>query len=90
MYHVEHAASGAGKRETRESHEVSMPLLRSDTGGNTQVSLARMSHWEIEKQLFDDITIDATSLVAMLSGFFFFPCLGEVSEVQFCAEIKCH
>ena len=89
MYHVEHAASGAGKRETRELHGVSMPLLRSDTGGNTHVSLARMSHWEIEKQLFDDITIDATSLVAMLSVFFF-PCLGEVSEVQFCAEIKCH
>ena len=89
MYHVEHATSGAGKRETRELHGVSMPLLRSDTGGNTQVSLARMSHWEIEKQLFDDITIDATSLVATLS-FFFFSCLGEVSEVQFCAESKCH
>ena len=71
MYHVEHAASGAGKRETRESHGVSMPLLRSDTGDNTHVSLARMSHWEIEKQLFDDITIDATSLVATLSFFFF-------------------
>ena len=72
MYHVEHAASGAGKGETRESHGVSMPLLRSDTGGNTHVSLARMSHWEIEKQLFDDITIDATSLVAMLSVCLFF------------------
>ena len=89
MYHVEHAASGAGKRETRESHGVSMPLLRSDTGGNTHVSLARMSHWEIEKQLFDDITTDATSLVAVVF-FSFFSCLGEVSEVQFCAESKCH
>ena len=90
MYHVEHAASGAGKRETRESHGVSMPLLRSDTGDTTHFSLARMSHWEIEKQLFDDITIDVTSLVAMLSVFSFFSCLSEVSEVQFCAEIKCH
>ena len=54
VYHVEHAASGAGKRETRESHGVFMPLLRSDTGDNTHVSLARMSHWEIEKQLFDE------------------------------------
>jgi len=54
MYHVEHAASGAGKRETGESHGVFMPLLRSDTGDNTHVSLARMSHWETEKQLFDE------------------------------------
>ena len=36
------------------SHGVFMPLLRSDTGDNTHVSLARMSHWEIEKQLFDE------------------------------------
>ena len=70
MYHVEHATSGAGKRETRELHGVSMPLLRSDTGDTTHFSLARMSHWEMEKQLFDDITIDATSLVAMLLVFF--------------------
>ena len=54
VHHVEHAASGAGKRETRESHGVFMPLLRSDTGDNTHVSLARMSHWEIEKQRFDE------------------------------------
>ena len=54
VYHVEHTASGAGKRETRESHGVFMPLLRSDTGDNTHVSLARMSHWEIEKQRFDE------------------------------------
>ena len=53
VYHVEHAASGAAKTETRVTG-VFMPLLGSDTGNNTHVSLARMSHWEIEKQLFDE------------------------------------
>ena len=42
------------EREKLESHGASMPLLGSDTGDNTHVSLARMSHWEIEKQLFDE------------------------------------
>ena len=88
MYHVEHAASGAGKRETREWHGVSMPLLRSDTGGNTHVSLARMSHWEIEKQLFDDITIDATSLVAMLSVFSFFLALVKFLRYNFVQKLN--
>ena len=54
MHPLEHTASGAEKRDTRESHGVFMSPLRRDTCGTTPVSLARMSHWELEKQLFDE------------------------------------
>ena len=47
-----------------------MPLLRSDTGGNTHVSLARMSHWEIEKQLFDEYYCQCHILDSNAVGFF--------------------
>ena len=42
------------KRETRESHGVFMSPLGRDTCDTTHASLARMSHWELEKQLFDE------------------------------------
>ena len=54
VHHWEHTASGAEKREARESHGVFMSPLGRDTCGTTPVSLARMSHWELEKQLFDE------------------------------------
>ena len=54
VHHWEHTASGADKREARESHGVFMSPLGRDTCGTTPVSLARMSHWELEKQLFDE------------------------------------
>ena len=54
VHHLEHTTSGAEKRETRESHGVFMSPLGRDTCDTTHASLARMSHWELEKQLFDE------------------------------------
>ena len=45
---------GRKKRETRVTLGLFRPPLRSDTGDNTHVSLATMSHWGVEMQLFDE------------------------------------
>ena len=60
------------EREKPESHGVFMPLLRSDTGDNTHVSLARMSHWEIEKQRFGEYYYWCHILGSNAVSFFFF------------------
>lgn len=49
LHHLEHTASGAGKRETRVTLGLFMPPLESDAGDTTHVSLARTGHWGLKK-----------------------------------------
>ena len=70
VHHWEHTASGADTREARESHGVFMSPLGRDTCGTTPVSLARMSHWELEKQLFDEYYCQCHILDSNAVGFF--------------------
>ena len=70
VHYLEHTTSGEEKRETSESLGVFMSPLGRDTYDTTHISLARMSHWELEKSFLRSIIVDATSLIAMLSVFF--------------------
>ena len=68
VHHLEHTTSGAEKRETRESHGIFMSPLGRDTCDTTHISLARMSHWELEKQLFDEYYCLSTSFSRTLES----------------------
>ena len=70
VHYLEHTTSVEEKRETSESHGVFMSPLGRDTYDTTHISLARMSHWELEKSYLRSIIVDGTSLIAMLSVFF--------------------
>ena len=76
------------EREKPELHGVFMPLLRSDTGDNTHVSLARMSHWEIEKQLFDEYYYWCHILGSNAVSFFFFLALVKFLRYNFVQKLN--